>query len=117
VPISGNWKSFVRFQKGRTQLAAPVRMPADSEISFAGYPAPVGGEVTRAMMKDTQLLQIERKTDGPLWAWTPGFLFVIFSDLSLFVLMGIVCVRLGRLAPRYTAVPAPTPSATEALVA
>lgn len=99
VPIDGDWKSFLRLQKGRVQLAAPVRMPADPVLAFAGYPAPVAGPADRTMLRDTTLLQIERKKDGPLWAWKPAFLAVIAADLSLLVLMGIICVRLGRLAP------------------
>lgn len=100
MPISGNWKSFVRIHKGHTEVAAPIRMAADPAINFRGYAAPVNGADTRGMIRDTTLLQIERKPDGPYWAWKPAFLFVIGFDLSLFVLMGIICVRVGRSMPQ-----------------
>lgn len=96
IPIGGDWKSFVRLHKGRTEVAAAVRMPGDEAIDFAGFPAPTSGAAVRPMVRDTELLQIERKPDGPYWAWKPAFIFVIAFDLSLFVLMGFICVRLGR---------------------
>jgi hypothetical protein len=100
VPIGGKWKSFVRFHKGRTMLSAAVRMPADPVLKFPGFAAPTGGPVQRALVRDTRLLQIERKNDGPLWAWTPAFLLVLVCDLSLIAFMGFVSVRLGRLTVR-----------------
>ncbi len=107
IPISGDWKSFVRLHKGRTEVAAAIRMPGDEAIGFAGFPAPVKTEAVRPMVRDTTLLQIERKPDGPYWAWKPAFLFVIGFDLSLFVLMAWIAVRLGRSQQ-------PPPSATAA---
>jgi len=102
VPLSGNWKSFVRIHKGYAEVAAPIRMAADPAINFRGYAAPVNGAETRAMIRDTTLLQIERKPDGPYWAWKPAFLLVIGFDLLLFVFMGAICVRVGRSMPNGT---------------
>ena len=94
VPIGGSWKSFVRIHKGRTQVSVPVRMPGDAAIGFAGYPAE--GQVTRQMVRDAELLQIERKDDGPLWAWTPALLLVMALNLALMALVGAAAVRAGR---------------------
>lgn len=94
VPVGGEWKSFVRFQKGRTQVAAPIRMPADRAVDFAGFPAE--RQVTRPLVRDTKLLQVERKEDGPLWAWTPALLLVMSLNLSLMTLVGAAAVRAGR---------------------
>ncbi len=95
VPIGGTWKSFARFHKGRTMLSAPIRMPADTALDFGGFAAePVA---TRAMVKDTRILQIERKDDGATWAWMPALFLVLALDISLLVLMAAICVRLGRM--------------------
>ena len=96
VPVTGGWKSFVRFHKGRDLAAAPVRMPADAVVGFAGFPAEP--RVTRPLQRDTTLLQIERKDDGPLWAWTPAMLAVMAMNLLLLASVGAVSVRAGRPA-------------------
>jgi hypothetical protein len=96
VPVGGHWKSFVRIHKGRTLASAAIRMPADPALHFAGFPAL--DRATRPMMRDTRLLQIERKDDGPLWAWTPALLLVMTLNLALLALVGATCVRVGRPA-------------------
>ncbi|MCW3041832.1 MAG: hypothetical protein JWM31_3737, partial [Solirubrobacterales bacterium] len=98
VPIGGDWKSFVRVHKGRVMLSAAVRMPADPAVGFAGFPA--RAQATRAMMKDTKLMQIERRNDGPDWAWMPALLLVLASDLGLLVFLAVISVRVGRMAGR-----------------
>ncbi len=99
LPVGGDWKSLVRVHKGHTMLSVPVRLPRDEAIDFAGVGAPAAGApVTRTMTEDTKLLQLERKDDGPMWAWTPAFLLVLAGDLSLVAFLGLVCVRVGRMA-------------------
>jgi hypothetical protein len=105
VPIGGHWKSFVRLQKGRALLAAPIRMPRDPAADFAGVRA--APQATRPLGAETRLLQTERKKDGPLWAWTPVMSLVLLADLALFVLMGAICVRIGRLRGRAPTVEPP----------
>jgi len=105
VPVGGTWKTFARFHKGRTLISTPIRMPADPALDFAGFEAlPVA---THAMVKDTKLLQIERKDDGATWAWMPALLLVLALDLALLVLMATICVRLGRMRGRAPTVQAP----------
>lgn len=112
VPIGGAWKTFVRIHEGRTQVAAPIRMPADAAVGFAGFPAERW--VTRPMIRDIELLQIERK-DGATWTWTAAMVFVMTLNLSLMALVGAAAVRSGRAAterPSGRARPAaPTPMA------
>ncbi len=55
-------------------------MPADTRLGFAGFRAEP--QVTRPLQRDTKLLQIERKDDGPLWAWTPAMLLVMGMNLD-----------------------------------
>lgn len=95
VPVTGTWKSFVRVQEGRTMLAAPIRMPADEAISFAGFPA--RAEITRPMVADRALMQIERKPGVATWLWTAATLTVLLSILAIVVLLAAVVVRVGRM--------------------
>jgi hypothetical protein len=106
VPIGGTWKSFVRLHKGRVEISTAIRMPPDRALGFTGFPA--RARVTRPLVRDTKLLQIERKDDGPLWAWTPAMLLVMGLNLTLLALVGVTCVRAGRPAPTLAArAPAP----------
>ena len=98
VPIGGDWKTFVRIHAGRTMLAAPVRMPPDPPIDFAGFPA--RRATTRAMVADTTLLQIERRRDAPMFLWTPATVLVLSAVLGILILMAVVCVRIGRMTRR-----------------
>ncbi len=94
VPIGGDWKAVVRFHQGRTQVSAPVRMPADPGAGFAGYPA--RPEVTRSLVRDTKLMQVERKDGGWAWAWMPAMLLVMSLNLALMALVAWGCTRAGR---------------------
>jgi hypothetical protein len=95
VPITGNWKTMVRVHKGRTMLAAPVYMRADPAIDFGGMPA--RPEVSRAMVFDQHVLQIERKDDVPSWIWTPAILLVLGMVAALAYATGRVAAKVGRV--------------------
>ena len=95
VPIGGTWKTFVRVHKGRTTLAVPVRMPADPELDFAGFPA--RETVTRDFARDTTFFQVERRDDAPRWAWTPASILVLSLNIFLMVLVAVAAVRIGKL--------------------
>jgi hypothetical protein len=103
VPVGGTWKSFVRVHEGRLMLAAPVRMPRDPAIDFAGFPA--RPQVARTMVSDQTLLQIERKPDVPSWVWTPAILLVLSLVGALMVGLALACGRLGRAARRTPTLP------------
>lgn len=94
IPVSGTWKSMVRVHSGRAMLAAPIFMKADPAIGFAGMP--VRPEVTRAMVFDQQVLQIERKDDVPAWLWNPAIVLVLGMVLALAYATGRVAAHVGR---------------------
>ncbi|MDQ8044605.1 MAG: hypothetical protein AAGC46_09090 [Solirubrobacteraceae bacterium] len=98
VPLDGKWKTMVRVHKGRTMLSVPIRYPADPAIGFTGFPE--RGTVTRAMVGDVTIMQLERKKDAPLWAWKPATMLVLSLNFLMAILMGAVCVRLGRMVGR-----------------
>lgn len=105
VPLGGTWKTMIRVHKGRAMGSVAIRFPADRAIGFAGYPErPV---VTRALMGDTELMQLERRDDAPLWAWTPATVLVLSLNLLIAVLMAVTCVRIGRMSVTPTAAPRP----------
>ncbi|MDO9409561.1 hypothetical protein [Patulibacter sp.] len=95
VPLTGTWKSFVRVQEGRTMLSAPIRMAADPAIAFGGFPA--RAQVTRPMVADRALMQIERKPGVATWLWTAATLTVLLSILLMIVLLAAIVVRVGRM--------------------
>ena len=95
VPLTGTWKSFVRVQEGRTMLAAPIRMAPDPAIAFGGFPA--RAEVTRPMVADRALMQIERKPGVATWLWTAATVTVLLSILAIVVLLAAIVVRVGRM--------------------
>jgi hypothetical protein len=105
VPLTGNWKSVVRVHRGRAMLAAPIFMPADDAIDFAGVP--VRPDAARAMVYDHELLQVERKDDVPTWLWNPAIIAVLSIVALLLVGTGLAAGRLGRAAARGAAT-APT---------
>ncbi|MDO9353705.1 MAG: hypothetical protein Q7T55_08415 [Solirubrobacteraceae bacterium] len=105
VPLDGKWKTMVRVHSGKTMLSTPIRFPADPAISFAGFAEQP--TATRAMVPDTQIMQLERLPDAPDWAWTPAATLVLSLNLLMALLMAAVCVRIGRMAGRPGTVPAP----------
>jgi hypothetical protein len=76
VPISGDWKTFVRLHRGNKMMALAVYMPGDPEIGAEPIPA---GDRTDRFVRDTELLMREAH-GGPGW---PAPL--IFSLLGLVV--------------------------------
>lgn len=98
VPIGDRWKTIVRVHKGRDMVATPIRMPADPGIGYAGVPAETS--VTRELVRDTELMQLELKDDAPTWAWTPAMIVVMLFNLLLMLLIAAAAVRSGRTAGR-----------------
>jgi len=98
IPLQGKWKTLVRVHSGRTMLSAPVHYAPDPAIDFAGYPA--RPQVTRTMVPDTKLMQIERRRDAPMWAWKPATILVLSTNLLIALFLASICVRLGRMVGR-----------------
>ncbi len=105
VPLEGKWKTMVRVQSGKTMVSTPIRFPADPAISFEGYAEQA--LVTRALVPDTEIMQLERLPDAPDWAWVPASTLVLSLNLLMALLMAAVCVRIGRMAGQPGTVTAP----------
>ncbi|MFL5829926.1 MAG: hypothetical protein ACJ76X_08430 [Solirubrobacteraceae bacterium] len=104
LPLTGSWKSLIRFQQGRTRADVPVYLPADPAIPAAGVSAVT--KVTRPLIADTRLMQRERKRDVPGWLWSTATLLVL---AVIAVLVMIIGWGLTRVARRCTGTPPPPP--------
>lgn len=103
IPVSGDWKAMIRFQRGRELAAIPLSLPADPAI-------PVGAvralpRSTRAFQPDRHVLQRERKRDVPGWLWGVAGLVVLGCTTLLLLLLGWGLVRLARIGGGRTAAP------------
>jgi hypothetical protein len=110
LPLSGSWKSLIRFQQGRARADVPVYLPADPAIPAAGVPAL--HTVTRALVPDTTLMQRERKRDIPSWLWSTATTLVLAIIALLVMIIGWGLNRVGaRVAgePPPRTGPAPMP--------
>ena len=94
IPVSGDWKAMIRFQRGRDLAAIPVAMPADAAIPVPAVPALASA--TRAFEGDRQVLQRERKQDVPGWLWGVAGLIVLGITSMLLLILGWGLVRLAR---------------------
>ena len=63
IPVSGEWKTTLRLQTGRTIAGLPIYLPADRAIPAAAVPAP--SRFQRAFVSDKRILQRETKQRGP----------------------------------------------------
>ena len=106
LPLTGSWKSLIRFQQGRTRADVQVYLPADPAIPAAGVPAV--RKVTRPLIADTRLMQRERKRDVPGWLWSTATLLVL---AVIAVLVMIIGWGLTRVARRCSGTPPPPPRA------
>jgi hypothetical protein len=96
LPLSGSWKSLIRFQQGRTRADVPVYMPADPAIPATAIPALA--TVTRPFVSDTTLMQRERKHDLPGWLWSVATTVVLAIIGVLLTIIGWGLNRVGRRA-------------------
>jgi hypothetical protein len=100
LPLTGSWKSLIRFQQGRTRADVPVYLPADPAIPAAGVPAV--SHVTRPLIADARLMQRERKRGVAGWLWSTATLLVL---AIIAVLVMIIGWGLTRVATRCTDAP------------
>ena len=94
APVSGDWKTVLRVQNGRTIMGIPIYMPADAAIPGAKE-IPATASFTRTFVSDHDLLQRERKDDIPGWLWTAACLVVLALSLMF---MGSLAWGLARVA-------------------
>ncbi len=92
IPVSGDWKTTLRLQSGRTIAGLPIYLPADRAIPAAAVPAP--GRFRRSFVSDKRILQRETKRGVPGWLTTAAPLLVLLIALSL---LGALALGLGRL--------------------
>jgi hypothetical protein len=109
LPLTGSWKSLIRFQQGRVRGDVPVYLPADPAIPAAAVPA--APRVTRQLIDDTRLMQRERKRDVPGWLWSAATLLVL---AIIAVLVMIIGWGLNRVATRSSAAPPAPPRPADA---
>ena len=95
VPLDEPWKTQVRVQNGRMMLSAPIHYPADPAVNFAGFPEFTS--VVRPFGPDAELMQVERRQDAPEWAWRPAVITVLSLNLLIVFMIGLTCVRIGRM--------------------
>ena len=67
MPLTGNWKTLIRLQDGRTLAAVPIYLPADEVIGEPEIPALP--QFTRDVVEEKQIMQRELKEDVPGWLW------------------------------------------------
>jgi hypothetical protein len=92
VPVTGDWKTFIRLHRGNELMALPVYLPADPEVGATEIPAQ---DRNVLFVRDTDLLMREAH-GGPGW---PAPL--IFTLLSLVVVAWLAAltfavIRVGR---------------------
>jgi hypothetical protein len=93
IPVSGDWKTTLRLQRGREVLGLPLYMPGDAAI-----PAPrvaAKPSFTRTFVADHQVLQRERKQGVPGWLTTAAPLCVLAIALGF---LATLAWGLGRVA-------------------
>jgi hypothetical protein len=117
LPVSGDWKTTIRLQTGRSVLGMPVYFPSDPAIPAPKVAAPA--QFDRPFVKDHTLLQREQKKGVPSWLTTVAPLIVLMIGVGLLTLLSAGLARLGRPgrpqdpepAPRRE--PAPLPGAAK----
>lgn len=93
VPVTGDWKTLIRFQAGRTTMALPIYLPADPGIPAPEVPAK--DQVTRPFVSDKKLILREAKdVSGSL---TYGASFALGTIFLFWVL--VIGWGLRRLQP------------------
>jgi hypothetical protein len=63
VPVSGDWKTLIRMQKGDDLMAVPVYLPEDRAIPAPEVPARASME--RRFISDKEIVLREAKDVGP----------------------------------------------------
>jgi hypothetical protein len=94
IPVSGDWKAMIRFQRDADLAAIPIAMPADDAIPVGAIP-PLAS-ATRDFQLDLHVLQRERKQDVPGWLWGVAGLVVLGCTSVLLLVLGWGLVRLAR---------------------
>jgi hypothetical protein len=100
VPLSGQWKTLVRLQDGRSLSAVPIYLPEDPAIGAERLPA--SPKSTRPAQDERRILQRELKSGVPGWLWTAASAVVLCCTLILVVALGWGVARVSRRLPGET---------------
>jgi hypothetical protein len=104
IPVSGEWKTTLRLQTGRTTAAVPIYLPADRAIPAPAVAA--SSRFQRPFVTDKRILQRETKREVPGALTTLAPLLVLSLALALLTILALGLARLGRAqeaseAPRW----------------
>jgi hypothetical protein len=100
MPVSGDWKTLVRLQDGRTLTAVPIYLPADAALGEPEIPAL--RNVTRDAVTETQIMQRELKGGVPGWLWDTASAVVLVCALTLVLALGWGVSRVSRASQTAT---------------
>ncbi len=95
VPVSGSWKTMVRFSRGNTLNSMPIYLPEDPAIPVEGVPA--SPSFTRDFQADHEVLQREQK-DVAGWLTVVAYLVVASIAFALLVMIAWALHRLAVAA-------------------
>jgi hypothetical protein len=116
MPLTGDWKTLVRLQDGRTLTAVPIYLPADQVIGEPEIPALP--QFTRSAVDEKLLMQRELKEGVPSWLWTTASTVVLTTATALVLGLGWGVARVARADaagrprhPQRTSPPRQTPVA------
>ncbi|MGH4024407.1 MAG: hypothetical protein ACRDRV_07455 [Pseudonocardiaceae bacterium] len=101
MPLTGDWKTLIRLQDGRTLTAVPIYLPADEVIGEPEIPALP--QFTRDAIEEKQLMQRELKEGVPGWLWAGASGVVLTTALALVLALGWGVGRVARAAASGTA--------------
>ena len=94
VPVSGNWKSLIRIQRGDSLVGLPIYMPEDEAIPAAEVPALASFQ--RPFVADSEILQREQIGDVPGWTKLAGYGVVGGIVAAIVLMLGWILTRLSR---------------------
>jgi hypothetical protein len=97
MPLSGEWKTLVRMQDGRSIGAVPIYLPDDPAIGARRLPA--AERSTRPVQDERRVLQRELKSGVPGWLWTTASLVVLGCTLALVLALAWGVARVSRRLP------------------
>jgi hypothetical protein len=103
MPLTGDWKTLVRLQDGRTLTAVPVYLPADAAINKPEVPALAN--FTRPAVDEKTIMQRELKQDVPSWLWSTAMTVVLGCAVLLVTALGWGVSRVSRAANRTSGSP------------
>jgi len=97
VPVHGDWKTMVRFERGNSLTSLPIYFPPDAAIPVAGIPALPS--FTRSFRDEHKLLQREQTGGSPVVV-ALAYSVVVGIALGLLALLAWGLHRLSFGVPR-----------------